>query len=95
LKESKHLLLILRQIYNHVLGVSNLEAEFDKLINTEFERRRQLEKLSEQLEAASTYSNNAHDEEKDRQAQRKFRNAILTIKVKLNLHADGYRVFNI
>lgn len=78
-----------------MLGVSTLEVEFDKLINTEFERRRMLEKLSEQLEAESTYGNSAQEEEKDRQAQKKFRNAILTIKVKLNLHADGYRVINL
>ncbi|CAB3380132.1 Hypothetical predicted protein [Cloeon dipterum] len=90
-EESQHLTLILRHIYNYILDVCKLEAEFDKLINTEFQRRKDLEKRYEQLEEASMYGITKDDEEKEKYALKRFSNAITKIQVTLVLNADGYR----
>jgi hypothetical protein len=85
-------LLKLRQIYNHVLAVSNLETDFDKLIVEENERRRSLEKELEKLEEASMFGMDAEAEQAERMAQKKFRIALTKVKVTLMMNADGYRV---
>jgi len=75
-----------------VLAVSNLETDFDKMINVEFERRKKLDKHYEMREEASIFGLTAEDEEREKLAQKKFKIALTTIKVTLMLNADGYRV---
>ncbi|XP_059487073.1 gamma-tubulin complex component 3 [Neocloeon triangulifer] len=90
-EESQHLTYILRRIYNNVLDVSKLEASFDKLINTEFQRRKELDKQYEMLEEASMFGLNKEDEAREKQAQKEFENAMTRIRVSLMMNADGYR----